>query len=50
VVQEANVRKELLTEQDLLSAIHREGLERLDQVHLAISEPNGMISVIPKRD
>jgi uncharacterized membrane protein YcaP (DUF421 family) len=43
------MRRELLTEQDLLSAVRREGLERFDQVHLAISEPNGMISVIPHR-
>jgi uncharacterized membrane protein YcaP (DUF421 family) len=40
---------ELLTDQDLLAAIHREGLESFDQVHLAIAEPNGMISVIPRK-
>jgi uncharacterized membrane protein YcaP (DUF421 family) len=43
------VRMELLTEQDLLSAVRREGLEHFDQVHLAIYEPNGMISVVPRR-
>jgi uncharacterized membrane protein YcaP (DUF421 family) len=43
------MRRELLTEQDLLSAVHREGIERIEDVHLAISEPNGMISIIPRR-
>lgn len=43
------MRQELLTEQDLLSAVHREGIERIEDVHLAISEPNGMISIIPRR-
>jgi uncharacterized membrane protein YcaP (DUF421 family) len=43
------MRRELLTEQDLMSALRREGLEHFDEVHLAISEPNGMISVIPRR-
>jgi len=42
-----SLRKELLTEQDLLSAVRRSGLERFADVHLAVSEPNGMISVIP---
>src|SRR2546428_486347 len=35
------LHREMLTEQDLLSAVHREGLERFEDVHLAISEPNG---------
>jgi uncharacterized membrane protein YcaP (DUF421 family) len=39
--------KELLSEQDLLSAVRREGLEGPHEVRLAFSEPNGMISVIP---
>jgi len=43
------MRKEMLTEQDLLSAVHREGIERIEDVRLAIAEPNGMISVIPRR-
>jgi uncharacterized membrane protein YcaP (DUF421 family) len=42
------LREELLTEQDLLSAVRREGLERFEDVHLAVSEPNGLISVIPR--
>ena len=47
-IQQRAVKAELLTEQDLISVIHREGLERMEDVHLAIAEPNGMISVIPK--
>jgi uncharacterized membrane protein YcaP (DUF421 family) len=47
-IQSKALRRELLTEQDLLSAVRRVGLERIDQVKLAISEPNGEISVIPK--
>lgn len=43
-----SLRKELLTEQDLLSAVRRSGLERFEDVHLAVSESNGMISVIPR--
>ncbi|HEY3211415.1 MAG TPA: YetF domain-containing protein [Actinomycetota bacterium] len=47
-LQETQVSSELLTEQDLISAVHREGLESFDDVHLAIAEPNGMISIIPR--
>jgi uncharacterized membrane protein YcaP (DUF421 family) len=47
-IQRAAVRKELLTDQDLLSAVRREGLERIEDVRLAISEPNGLISIIPR--
>jgi uncharacterized membrane protein YcaP (DUF421 family) len=48
-VRRDELRSEMLTEMDLLSAIRREGLETFDDVKLAISEPNGMISVIPRR-
>jgi uncharacterized membrane protein YcaP (DUF421 family) len=47
-LREAEISSELLTEQDLLSAVHREGLESFADVHLAIAEPNGMISIIPR--
>jgi uncharacterized membrane protein YcaP (DUF421 family) len=43
------MRAEMLTEQDLLSAVRRDGMLGFDEVHMAVSEPNGMISVIPKR-
>lgn len=45
-IQAAALKEELLTEQDLLSAIRGEGIESLREVRLAISEPNGRISVI----
>jgi uncharacterized membrane protein YcaP (DUF421 family) len=44
----AAVEQERLTQTDLMAAIHNQGLERVEDVRLAISEPNGMISVIPK--
>ena len=42
------MRSTLITEQDLYAAIHDQGLERFDDVRLAIAEPNGNISVIPR--
>jgi uncharacterized membrane protein YcaP (DUF421 family) len=42
------MRSALLTDQDLLAAVHGQGLERFEDVHLAIAEPNGTISVIPR--
>jgi len=48
-LQERAMRLELLTEQQLLAAVRREGIERFEDVHLAIAEPNGLISVIPRR-
>jgi uncharacterized membrane protein YcaP (DUF421 family) len=50
VLQHDQIKRELLTERDLLSAVHREGLESFAQVRVAIAEPNGMISVIPRRE
>ena len=47
-LQRDAIRKELLTDQDLRAAIRREGLDSFDEVRLAISEPNGLISVIPR--
>ena len=49
VVQEDALAVQRLTEQDLLAAVHNQGLEDFDLVHLAISEPNGTISVIPRQ-
>jgi uncharacterized membrane protein YcaP (DUF421 family) len=42
------MRATLLTEQDLIAAIHNQGLEGFEDVQLAIAEPNGNISVIPR--
>jgi uncharacterized membrane protein YcaP (DUF421 family) len=47
-LQQRAMRLELITEQQLLAAVHREGIERFDDVHLAIAEPNGLVSVIPR--
>ena len=47
-LDERAIRSEKLTETDLMSAIRREGLERIEDVHLLVSEPNGMISVVGK--
>lgn len=49
VLQNQALAAQRLTEQDLLATVHNQGLEDFSQVHLAISEPNGIISVIPKR-
>jgi uncharacterized membrane protein YcaP (DUF421 family) len=50
VVQKEALTAQRLTEQDLLAAVHNQGLEDFSRVHLAISEPNGTISVIPRRE
>ncbi len=50
VVQRQALTAQRLTEQDLLVAVHNQGLEDFSRVHLAISEPNGRISVIPKQE
>ena len=50
VVQKQALSAQRLTEQDLLAAVHNQGLEDFSRVHLAISEPNGTISVIPTRE
>lgn len=43
-----HIKWELITEQDLISAVRREGLKSFADVHLAVAEPNGMISIIPR--
>jgi uncharacterized membrane protein YcaP (DUF421 family) len=48
-LQRGALRSELLTEQDVLSAIHNAGLDGYDDVRYAISEPSGQISIIPKK-
>jgi uncharacterized membrane protein YcaP (DUF421 family) len=50
VLQKHALAAQRLTEQDLLAAVHNQGLEDISMVHLAISEPNGTISVIPMRE
>jgi uncharacterized membrane protein YcaP (DUF421 family) len=48
-IQQDALNSEKLSHQDLMSAVRREGIERPEDVRLAISEPNGMISVIPRK-
>jgi uncharacterized membrane protein YcaP (DUF421 family) len=50
VLQRKALAEQRLTEQDLLAAVHTQGLEDFGRVHLAISEPNGTISVIPMQE
>lgn len=44
-----NMRREYLTEAELMSHLRQEGLERLDEVKCAMVESDGRISVIPAR-
>lgn len=46
-ILERNLRKELITPGELMAAIRRGGLENPRQVHLAILEETGAISIIP---
>lgn len=43
-----NMRREKVTETELLAAIRQHGLERVDEVKLAMLEVDGSISVVPK--
>lgn len=43
-----NMARELMTEDELMSAIRLEGLDSLDQVKVAYMEGDGRISVIPR--
>lgn len=47
---ERNMRKERITPDELLSTIHLQGYEELDQVKWAILQSNGQIAVIPKEE
>jgi uncharacterized membrane protein YcaP (DUF421 family) len=44
------MHEEGIEEDDLIAALHHNGLERIDEVRLAILEVDGSISVIPKKD
>ena len=48
-LQRESLRAELLTDQDILSAVRAQGLEGIEDVKYAFAEPNGLITVI-KRD
>lgn len=44
------MRRELMTDVEVFAQLRLHGVERLDQVHRAYLEPNGMISVVPADD
>jgi uncharacterized membrane protein YcaP (DUF421 family) len=48
-VIERAVRDERVTRQELDSALRRNGVETLEEVHRAVVEPNGEITVLPSR-
>ncbi|MCH7344739.1 DUF421 domain-containing protein [Pelomonas sp. CA6] len=45
-----NLRREMITQDELMSALHQQGLERLDQVRRAQLESDGSISVVPRKE
>jgi uncharacterized membrane protein YcaP (DUF421 family) len=47
-VDSAVCRSERISEQELQSALRREGVDAADEVRRATLEPNGRITVIPK--
>lgn len=44
----SRLRRDLITPADITAAARHAGIERLEDVHLAILEPNGTISVFPR--
>jgi uncharacterized membrane protein YcaP (DUF421 family) len=47
---EAHLNRERIAPEDIFSAMHKVGLERLDQVQWAILESDGKIALIPVAD
>ncbi|MCY7319792.1 MAG: DUF421 domain-containing protein [Ramlibacter sp.] len=41
-----NLRKEMITQEELMAALRREGVEQIDQVRLATMESDGEITVV----
>jgi uncharacterized membrane protein YcaP (DUF421 family) len=48
-VQWPNLRRELVTLEELMISCHKQGIRDLSEVDLALLEPGGAISVFPKR-
>ena len=46
----ANLRKELLTEEDVMAELRQHGLEDLSKVKAAFLEFDGRMSIIPRKD
>ena len=45
---QANMRREMITPEELMGALHRQGLKTLDQVDSARLESDGSITVVPR--
>jgi uncharacterized membrane protein YcaP (DUF421 family) len=50
VLDKHAAHRESLSREDIAEVLHREGLERVDDVRAAYLESSGMISIIPKGD
>jgi uncharacterized membrane protein YcaP (DUF421 family) len=50
VVLEQRLRRQHVSHEDLAAAMRSHGVDRLDQVRLAVLEPNGEISIVPTAD
>ena len=48
IVLEEHIRRQHLTRADLATALRQHGLDDIDDVALAVLEPNGTISVVPR--
>lgn len=46
--QRRNLRKEMITNEELMAALREQGVEQLEQVKLAMMESDGKISVVKK--
>lgn len=46
---EENLRRELITEDELLAAVHRQGVPSIDECQEVILETSGTVTVIPRR-
>ena len=49
VINEANLKRELITRAELLSAAHKQGFSTLDDLDCAVLEPGGTISFFAKK-
>ncbi|MEW6268832.1 MAG: YetF domain-containing protein [Thermodesulfobacteriota bacterium] len=49
VLQRANMRRELITEDELMSQLRQHGIGDLSEVETACIEGDGRVSVIPKQ-
>lgn len=45
-LQRRNLRKEMISNEELMAALREQGVEKLEQVRIAVMESDGQISVI----